>query len=125
VLGQATQEQHDELAFTLEAQQFTLDLMKPGTPCAEIWDKYNAYMVEHDRDPEIRLFCHGQGYEMVERPLIRKDEPMNIEKNMNIVCHPGYTRGDVYSWICDNYIIGDDGPGESIHKMPQKLFEVG
>ena len=125
VLGEATQEQHDELAFTLEAQRFTLDLMKPGAPCAEIWDKYNAFMVENDRDAESRLYCHGQGYEMVERPLIRKDEPMNIEKNMNLVCHPGYIRGNVYSWICDNYIIGADGPGESIHKMPQKIFEVG
>lgn len=125
VLGEATQEQHDELAFTLQAQRFTLDLMKPGTPCAEIWDKYNAFMVENDRDPESRLYCHGQGYEMVERPLIRKDEPMNIEKNMNLVCHPGYVRGNVYSWICDNYIIGSNGPGDSIHVMPQKIFEVG
>ncbi len=125
VLGAATQEQHDELSFTLEAQRFTLDLMQPGTPCAEIWDKYNAFMVENDRDPESRLYCHGQGYEMVERPLIRKDETMTIAKNMNLVCHPGYVRGNVYSWICDNYIIGSNGPGDSIHEMPQEIFEVG
>jgi Xaa-Pro aminopeptidase len=125
VLGAATQEQHDELSFTLEAQRFTLDLMQPGTPCAEIWDKYNAFMVENDRDPEGRLYCHGQGYEMVERPLIRKDETMTIAKNMNLVCHPGYVRGNVYSWICDNYIIGSNGPGDSIHEMPQEIFEVG
>ena len=125
VLGAATQEQHDELSFTLKAQRFTLDLMQPGTPCAEIWDKYNAFMVENDRDPESRLYCHGQGYEMVERPLIRKDETMTIAKNMNLVCHPGYVRGNVYSWICDNYIIGSNGPGDSIHEMPQEIFEVG
>ena len=125
VLGEATQEQHDELSFTLKAQRFTLDLMQPGTPCAEIWDKYNAFMVENDRDPESRLYCHGQGYEMVERPLIRKDETMTIAKNMNLVCHPGYVRGNVYSWICDNYIIGSNGPGDSIHEMPQEIFQVG
>ena len=50
---------------------------------------------------------------------------MNIEKHMNLVCHPGYVRGSVYSWICDNYIIGSNGPGDSIHKMPQKIFELG
>ena len=125
VLGEATQEQHDELSFTLEAQRFALDLMHPGTPCSEIWDKYNAFMVENGRDPERRLFCHGQGYDMVERPLVRADETMFIAKDMNLVCHPGYMRGDVYSWICDNYIIGTNGPGDSIHNMPQKIFEVG
>jgi Xaa-Pro aminopeptidase len=125
VLGEATQEQHDEFAFTLEAQRFTLDLMKPGAACAEIWSKYNSFMVENDRAPESRLYCHGQGYEMVERPLIRKDETMTIQKNMNLVCHPGYMRGSVYSWICDNYIIGAEGPGDSIHVMPQKIYEVG
>lgn len=125
VLGEAAQELHDELSFTLEAQKFTLDLMRPGTPCADIWDKYNDFMVENDRQPESRLYCHGQGYDMVERPLIRKDETMSIEKNMNLVCHPGYVRGNVYSWICDNYIVGSTGPGDSIHQMPQKIFEVG
>jgi Xaa-Pro aminopeptidase len=125
VLGEATREQHDEFEFTLKTQRFTLDMLKPGTPCAEIWHAYNAFMVDNHRDPESRLYCHGQGYDMVERPLIRKDEPMTIEKNMNIVCHPGYFRGNVFSWICDNYIIGDNGPGDSIHNMAQKLFEVG
>ena len=125
VLGEATQEQHDELLFTLEAQQFALNLMRPGASCSEIWDSYNSFMIENDRDPENRLYSHGQGYDMVERPLIRKDETMKIAENMNLVCHPGYVRGNVYSWICDNYIIGSDGPGDSIHEMPQKIFEVG
>ncbi len=125
VLGKATQEQHDELAFTVEAQRFTLDLLKPGTPSADIWYEYNKFMTANGRSEETRLYCHGQGYDLVERPLIRKDEPMEIQKSMNIVCHPGYVRNGVYSWICDNYIIGDNGPGDSIHKLPQQLFEVG
>ena len=124
ILGEATQEQHDEFAFTLSAQRFTLDLLKPGTPCSEIWDTYNAFMRENGRPEEKRLYCHGQGYDLVERPLIRHDEPMTIEKNMNIVCHPSYNTENINTWICDNYIIGDNGPGDSIHKTEQKLFEV-
>ena len=115
----------EELEFTLEAQRFTLNLLKPGASCADIWNAYNAFMRDNDRPPESRLYCHGQGYDMVERPLVRMDEPMTIAKNMNIVCHPSYIRGKVASWICDNYIIGDDGPGESLHKLPQKIFEAG
>ena len=82
-------------------------------------------MRDNGRSEETRLYCHGQGYDLVERPLIRHDEPMTIQKNMNIVCHPGYMTPNIHSWICDNYIIDDSGPGESIHKMPQKIFEVG
>ena len=81
-------------------------------------------MRENGRPEESRLYCHGQGYDLVERPLIRHDEPMTIEKNMNIVCHPSYNTENINTWICDNYIIGDNGPGDSIHKTEQKLFEV-
>ncbi len=81
-------------------------------------------MRENGRPEEKRLYCHGQGYDLVERPLIRHDEPMTIEKNMNIVCHPSYNTENINTWICDNYIIGDNGPGDSIHKTEQKLFEV-
>ena len=28
---------------------------------------------------------------------------------MNIVCHPGYKTDSVFSWICDNYIVGENG----------------
>jgi hypothetical protein len=32
--------------------------------------------------PETRLYAHGQGYDMVERPLIRADESMWFEEGM-------------------------------------------
>jgi hypothetical protein len=32
---------------------------------------------------------------------------------------------NIFSWICDNYIIGGNGPGECIHKLPQKIYQVG
>ncbi len=121
----AFEELEEELAFTLEAQQMTLDLLKPGTPCTQIWDTFNKFMRDNGRQEETRLYCHGQGYDLVERPLVRNDEPMTIDKDMNIVCHPGHMTGNVHSWICDNYIIGGDGPGDSIHKLPQKIFQAG
>ncbi len=125
VVGEAPKELKDELDFTLRAQRFSLDMLKPGTPCADIWHAHNKFMSDNGRAEETRLYCHGQGYDLVERPLIRHDEPMTIQKNMNIVCHPGYMTPNIHSWICDNYIIGDSGPGESIHKTPQKIFEAG
>ena len=125
VLGKASAALKEEFAFTLEARRFTLDLLRPGTPCKTIWDEYNAFMKKNKRPEEARLYCHGQGYDLVERPLIRHDEPLPIEVNTNIVVHPTYVHRGIMSWVCDNYLIGKDGPGERLHKFPEQLVELG
>ncbi len=125
VVGKASAEFKDEFAFALEARRFNLGLLKPGTPCKDIYAAYNDFMRKHGRPEEKRLHSHGQGYDLVERPLIRSDEPMAIEKDMNIVVHPTYIRGHVLSWVCDNYLIGADGPGERLHHYPEEITELG
>ena len=125
VVGKASQELQDEFAFALEARKFNLALLKPGAPCQEVFAAYNDFMRKNGRPEERRLHCHGQGYDLVERPLIRSDEPMNIETDMNIVVHPTYIRGHVLSWVCDNYLIGPNGPGERLHHFPEAITELG
>ena len=61
----------DELEFCKESRKLTLDMLKPGTPCKDIWEAFNAFMRKNGRPEEARLYCHGQGYDLVERPLIR------------------------------------------------------
>jgi Xaa-Pro aminopeptidase len=124
VVGKVPQAMQDEFAFTLEARRFTLDLLQPGTPCKAIWDQYNAFMQRNGRPAEARLYCHGQGYDLVERPLVRHDEPMTIEKDMNIVVHPTYTHKNISSWVCDNYLIEANGPGERLHHFPEEIVEL-
>ena len=115
----------DELDFCKQARQMTLDLLKPGTPCKDIWDAFNAFMRKNGRPMESRLYCHGQGYDLVERPLVRSDEPMTIEKDMNIVVHPTYVHAGYLNWLCDNYIIGGNGPGDRLHQFPEEIVEAG
>ena len=115
----------DELAFCMESRKVTLDLLKPGTPSKDVWDGFNAFMRKNGRPDEARLYCHGQGYDLVERPLVRHDEPMAIEKDMNIVVHPTYIHAGYLNWLCDNYIIGGNGPGDRLHQFPEEVVEVG
>jgi len=115
----------DELTFCKDARRFTLDLLKPGTPSKDIWDQFNAFMRKNGRPGEARLYCHGQGYDLVERPLVRDDEPMTIEKDMNIVVHPTYIHAGYLNWLCDNYLIGGNGPGDRLHRFPEEIVEVG
>ena len=124
VLGKASQEMKDNLELVLEAQKHTLGRLKPGADCKEIWDAHNEWLEERGKPKESRLYCHGQGYDLVERPLVRFDEPLKIQKDMNLVCHPGWVGDGAFNWICDNYIIGDGGPGASIHEFPQEIIEV-
>lgn len=126
VVGQKVpQQMKDELAFCIESRKVTLDMLKPGTPCKDIWHAFNAFMRRHGRPEEARLYCHGQGYDLVERPLIRDDEPWTIQKDMNIVVHPTYAYYGYLNWLCDNYIIGGNGPMERLHKFPEEVVEVG
>ena len=124
VIGKASAELKDEFAFAVEARKFNLGLLKPGTPCADIFAAYNDFMRKNGRPEERRLHCHGQGYDLVERPLIRSDEPMTIAQDMNIVVHPTYMRGHVLSWVCDNYLIEANGPSERLHRFPEAITEL-
>ena len=124
VLGKANQEMRDDFALLLEARKLTLDLLKPGASCKDIWETYNAFLRKHGKAEEERLYCHGQGYDLVERPLVRRDEPMIIRKDMNITCHPTYITEHLFNTICDNYRIGDNGVVEHLHKYPEKIVEI-
>jgi Xaa-Pro aminopeptidase len=122
-LGPVPARLQEELAFALEAQRFTLERLRPGTSAAEVFAEYNEFLRSNGRPPERRVHCHGQGYDLVERPFVRFDETMTIEAGVNMACHPKYVRDGVFAWICDNYLIGPDGPGPRLHAFPQSVVE--
>jgi Xaa-Pro aminopeptidase len=124
VLGTASNELKDAFEIAREAQDYTLGLLKPGASCREIHLAHDAYMQQRGLPPELRLYAHSQGYDMVERPLIRLDETMIVEAGMNFAVHPGYETESVFSVICDNYIIEANGPSACLHKTPKQIFEV-
>lgn len=124
VLGRATAEMIEQQAFVLEAQEFCTRMLTSGAQPATMWDRYNAFMREHGRPEEKRVHFHGQGYDMVERPLIRFDETMPVAASMYFALHPAFSTERTYSWACDNYLLAADGRVERLHRMPQQLFEL-
>ena len=125
VLGQASAEMREQQGFVLEAQEFCTGLLQPGADPAEIWERYNSFMREHGRPEEKRVHFHGQGYDMVERPLVRFDETLPIAPNMYFALHPAFSTARSYSWACDNYLLDAAGQVERLHRLPQKIFELG
>lgn len=107
-----------------QAQVHTLSLLKPGARPADIAESHDTWMRNHGLPPEIRLYAHGQGCDMVERPLIRHDETMPLAESMLLAVHPGYDDGRVFAVICDNYLVGATGPHACLHKTDKKVFEL-
>lgn len=124
VLGRASRELLDSFEMVKEAQRNTLNNLEPGASCKEIFLAHNAFMKSRGLPEETRIYAHGQGYDMVERPLIRDDETMEIAENMNIVVHPAFKRSSGFTVVCDNYMITKTGPSECLHETPQKIFEI-
>jgi len=124
VLGKATQKLKDEFALMKAAQDHTLSLIRPGASPAEIAAAHDAWMNRHGLPAERRLYAHGQGYDLVERPLIRADETMQLAAGMNLAVHPGYDDGTVFAVICDNYLVTEQGVSACLHQTPKQIFEI-
>jgi Xaa-Pro aminopeptidase len=124
VFGKATQQLQDGFAAMKAAQDHTLSLIRPGASCGHIAAAHDEYMRNRNFPPELRLYCHGQGYDLVERPLVRADETMTLAAGMNLAVHPGYETDAMFAVICDNYLVEANGPSECLHKTEKKIFEI-
>ena len=119
VVGKASAELKDEFAFALEARKFNLSLLKPGaacqrhvrapitTSCAKTAGRKRNACTATARATTL---SSGRSFAATSR--------WRSQKDMNIVVHPTYIRGHVLSWVCDNYLIEANGPGERLHRFP-------
>jgi Xaa-Pro aminopeptidase len=123
VLGKAPQEMKDAFEEVVEAQKYTLGLLQPGASSKDVFRQFNAYLKSRKLPEERRLHCHGQGYEVVERPLVRDDESMHLAAGMNIGIHPAIVNAHMFVTVCDNFLLTDGAP-ERLHATPQKIFEI-
>lgn len=124
VLGKATPELVDGFEVVKAAQQHTLRNLKPGASCREIFLSHNEFMRNNGVPQESRVYGHSQGYDLIERPLLRSDETMTLEEAMNLSVHPSYATPSMYAHICDNYLVEENGSSDCLHRTPQKIFEL-
>jgi Xaa-Pro aminopeptidase len=123
-VGEVPADLYDAHEVLKETQRHTVELLKPGADPKAIWEANNEFLVSKGMPPETRLYAHGQGYDLVERPAIRDDETMRLQPNMNITVHPTVASNRYWLSIWDNWLIRSDGPGERLHSIPQEIFSV-
>jgi Xaa-Pro aminopeptidase len=124
VLGKAPADLLEAFEQARQAQAYAASLCRPGAFCSEIFLAYDAYMKERGLSRETRLFAHGQGYDLVERPLIRQDETLRLAPNMCLTIHPGVVSNSVFAVNCDNYLVEADGMGPCLHQTVKQVFEI-
>ena len=118
------QELQDAHGAAVEVQKMNVDRMKPGADPKELWDMTNDFLKKKGYAPNLRLYAHGQGLGLVERPLIRYNETWKIKAGMNITVHPRAVTKTAWATVCENWIIGEDGAGPCLHKSPQEIVVI-
>lgn len=92
-----------------EARNIMADNLKPGSPAAVALDASDEYLKSKGYPPEARVAAHGQGVDLVERPVIRREEPAAIETGMVISLHPNARKDHTVACLADTYVITDSG----------------
>ena len=122
--GKASAELLEGFEKVCAAQEETRRRMVAGTRCADIFVAHNAYMTAHGMPAEQRIYAHGQGYDIVERPLIRDDETMVLAPDMFFAVHPLQVNKGLFVFVCDNCFIPASGAPGWEHATARRVFEL-
>jgi Xaa-Pro aminopeptidase len=123
-LGKPAQALQDAMGCAIEAQAFSLSLLKPGANPRDLWDANNEFLQKRGYLPEKRLYAHGQGYDLVERPALRFDEPMKVQAGMNLTVHPWAINAEAWAVVTDNYLVTETGVSACLHKTQKEVIVI-
>lgn len=124
-LGSIPDELARQFEVAREAQQVSLRMLKPGADPIAMLEATNDFLKGRGLPIETRLYAHGQGYDMVERPSFQPGETMKIRKDMNISIHPAAAGPRAFAMITDNYLVTETGVSECIHRFPKEITRLG
>lgn len=123
MLGEPPKELLKAWEVAVAAQKYTAKLSRPGASPAAIFEAHNEFMTSKGYPIETRLYAHGQGYDLVERPVYRPGEPMLLKANMVVAIHPTAFTDTAYGYCCDDYLIGKDST-ERMHNTPLEVLVI-
>ena len=120
-LGEPSQEILKVNADSIRMQGILADTARPGVPASKMMEVMHAFQKEHGYKLEDRFFGHGQGLDLVQRPLFAYEESMVLQENMFVSIHPAMENNTYWAFNTDNYLITKDG-AVRLNKTPQGMF---
>lgn len=120
-LGEPSKELIEYNNDSIKIQSILADTARPGVPASKMMEVLHEFQKEHGYKLEDRFFGHGQGLDLVQRPLFAYEETMELKENMFISIHPALEKNNVWAFNTDNYLITKDG-AVRLNKTAQGLF---
>ena len=120
-----SQELQDAYGVSTEIQRMNVDQLRPGADPRDLWDMTINFLRRKGYHTNYRLYAHGQGTNLVERPLIRYNETWKVKAGMNISVHPAAVTKTTWASVCENWLIGKDGAGPCLHSTQQGIIIIG
>ncbi len=121
--GKISQTSLDAYAKLWEAIESTLEIIKPGINCSEIYSSLSKYLLpEHNNNGSVGRMGHGLGLQLTEPPSIMQNDQTIIEKNMIITLEPSIELSKNVMLVQEeNILITEDGYKLLSTRTPEKL----
>ena len=121
--GKISQTSLDAYAKLWEAIESTLEIIKPGINCSEIYSSLSKYLLpENNNNGSVGRMGHGIGLQLTEPPSIMQADQTIIEKNMIITLEPSIELNKNLMLVQEeNILITEDGYKLLSTRTPEKL----
>ena len=108
-VGPVPRELQEAHEIVKEARDIMAAHSKPGVSPAVAAKACDNFLKSKGCPPEMRMAGHGQGIDLVERPIYRKEEPAKLKAGMVVSFHPSARTKRAMASLADTYIITDSG----------------
>ena len=121
--GKISQASLDAYTKLWEAIESTLEIIKPGISCSEIYSSLSNYLVEENiNNSNVGRMGHGLGLQLTEPPSIMQSDQTILEKNMIITLEPSIELSKNTILVQEeNILITEDGYKLLSTRTPEKL----
>jgi len=121
--GKISQSSLDAYTKLWEAIESTLEIIKPGINCSEIYSSLSKYLLpENNNNGSVGRMGHGIGLQLTEPPSIMRNDQTIIEKNMIITLEPSIELSKNVMLVQEeNILITEDGFKLLSTRTPEKL----
>lgn len=108
-IGPVPKELQEAYEIAKEARSIMAKNCKPGVLPGAAVEACDKFLQSRGCPPEARVSGHGQGLDLVERPVFLREETAKLEVGMIVCLHPSAKTKHAAACLSDTYVIANSG----------------